>query len=120
MIRPASHAHPQRNFLIRHHAAANLQRFHGTEADSTHSPTLTEGDTLPPSLELADDSGWPTTRKFARSMFSDSAAFPHAVEYAKPIERFERGLDWLDRWRVWGAIAGLACGAALVVAWINK
>ncbi len=119
MIRPASY-HPQRNALICAHAAANALRFHGTEADSSVPPTLTEGDPLPPSLTMDEDSGWPTTRKFARSMFSDSAAFPHAVEYAKPIERFERGLDWLDRWRVWGAIAGLACGAALVVAWINR
>lgn len=84
MIRAVDH-HPQANVLTRSHAEWRHQRFQGTEADSTFTPVCEAPDEA--------DSGWPTTRKFARSMHSIDSAFPNSPEYADPFARFEHHLS---------------------------
>lgn len=73
-----------RNTLIRAHAEARAMRFAGTEADSTFTPVCEAPDEA--------DSGWPTTRRFARTLTGVDSAFPGDVAYADPFGRFEHQL----------------------------
>lgn len=105
-----------RNLLTRANAAWRHARFepepvsafHGTEADST-APLVSQ-----PAL----DSGWPTTRRFARTMYSDSAAFRQDSQYADPIDPLLRAKvadSWTraQRWvLVVGAVGGIVIAAA--------
>ena len=107
---------------------ARIFQFRGTEADSDHSPVprhaVSSGAQQPEPIdddereELADATGWPTTRRFARSVHGSDAAFPASPEYADPVQRFDRALTWFDaRWPLWFAIA--AC-IGLVLALLKK
>jgi hypothetical protein len=77
MIRPAAN-HPQREQLIRAHANWRQQRFAGTEADSTAPPWPYE-----------TEEGWPTTRRFSRTLHGVDSAWPNDPKYADPFERWE-------------------------------
>lgn len=118
--------------------SARLYMFRGSEADNDVGVSYAGddrrrlpgdrpffvGETIPEPIsddereELADATGWPTTRRFARSVHGSDAAFPASPEYADPVQRFDRALTWFDaRWPLWFAIA--AC-IGLVLALLKK
>ncbi len=89
MIRPAATPHPQANQLRRahieflHKQRFETSRFGGTEADST--APIAESVPWPYEPE-----GWPTTKRYARTMHGVDSAWPTSAEYADPFERFEQ------------------------------
>ena len=108
MIRAVDH-HPQANTLVRAYAEARAMRFAGTEADSTFTPVCEAPDEA--------DSGWPTTRKFARSMYGTDAAWPDEPQYASPVQTFTPMRSRLGNLLMAAALLVSLAAIGVILAW---
>ncbi|HSC06784.1 MAG TPA: hypothetical protein VLD59_08155 [Steroidobacteraceae bacterium] len=93
---------------------ARLYMFRGSEADNDQSPTIQlnaeSGEPLSDDEreELVESTGWPTTRRYARTLHGTNAAFQRDPQYAHAFKSFDKALHWIDmRWPVWFALAAL-------------
>lgn len=115
---------------------ARIYMFRGSEADNDQPMVPTIIVSMRPA-PLSDDEheqladgvfGWPTTRRFPRTLHAADSAFPRSPEYADPFERFhatfseqDRQVDtlsqkWLERFGFLIGIAALA-GIGVLLAW---
>lgn len=67
------------------------------------------------------DDGWPTARRFSRTLTGTEAAFPHDPEYAHVSEAPQhRGAPWVWWLYLAVAVAGFAASALFPLPWFGQ